>query len=177
MPLKVGPGPPCSVAVSADLADQESREATPHRGAGFDIVPDRPPGFAALLAQCPTGLPRDARCGLLLRLRGRPPARHRCGRSPHNQPTCNHADGATLVRWDAIASQRTRRPGMRVPWIATRGISDLKVGPGPPYVGPREHARPCKNAAQKSGTHGGVQLPSTRNAGKLWCARLARRKA
>ena len=30
------------------------------------------------------GLPRGARCGLLFRLRGRPPARHRRGRSPLN---------------------------------------------------------------------------------------------
>ena len=30
-----------------------------HRGAGFDIVPERPPGIAALPAQCHTGLPRE----------------------------------------------------------------------------------------------------------------------
>ena len=59
------------------------------------------------------GLPREARCGLLFRLRGRPPACHRRGRSPLNQPTSHHADGATLGRWDANASQRTRRPGIR----------------------------------------------------------------
>jgi hypothetical protein len=33
-----------------------------------------------------TGLPRGARCGHLLRLRGRPPARHRRGRSPPRYP-------------------------------------------------------------------------------------------
>jgi len=59
------------------------------------------------------GLPREARCGQLFRLRGRPPACHRRGRSPLNQPTSHHADGATLVRWDAKASQRPRRPGIR----------------------------------------------------------------
>ncbi len=31
---------------------QDPRKTPPHRGAGFDIVPDRPPGFAALIAQC-----------------------------------------------------------------------------------------------------------------------------
>ena len=91
--------------------------------AGFDIVPDRPPGFAALPAQCPTGLPRDARCGLLSRLRGRPPARHRRGRSPFNQPTSDHADGATLGRWDARASQRPRRPGLRAASGTAPGFS------------------------------------------------------
>jgi len=45
--------------------------------------------------------------------RGRPPACHRRGRSPLNQPTRDHADGATLGRWDARASQRPRRPGTR----------------------------------------------------------------
>jgi len=47
------------------------------------------------------------------RLRGRPRPRYRCGRSPPNQPTSDHADGATLVSWDAKASQLTRRPGIR----------------------------------------------------------------
>jgi len=60
------------------------------------------------------GLPRGARCGRLFRLRGRPPACHRRGRSPLNQPTSDHADGATLGRWDAKASHRPRRPMMRV---------------------------------------------------------------
>jgi hypothetical protein len=50
------------------------------------------------------GLPRGARYGLLLRLRGRPPACHRRGRSPQNQPTCDHADGATLGRWDNVTA-------------------------------------------------------------------------
>jgi len=59
------------------------------------------------------GLPREARSGLLFRLRGRPPSRRRRGRSPLNQPTNDHADGATLGRWDARASQRTRRPVSR----------------------------------------------------------------
>ncbi len=67
-----------------------------------------------------TGLPRGARCGLFFRLRGRPPARHRRGRSPFNQPTRDHADGATLGRRDAKASQRPRRPAMRA-WSRGRG--------------------------------------------------------
>jgi hypothetical protein len=96
-----------------DEARQGNAELASTGRAGFDIVPDRPPGFAAFPAQCLTGLPRRARCGLLSRLRDRPPACHRCGRSPPNQPTSDHADGATLGRWDANASRRPRRPGMR----------------------------------------------------------------
>jgi hypothetical protein len=72
-----------------------------HRGAGSAFVPERPLGDASRSAQMPTGLPRGARCGLLSRRRGRPPACHRRGRSPHNQPTSDHADGATLGRRDA----------------------------------------------------------------------------
>ena len=47
------------------------------------------------------------------RLSWRPPACHRRGRSPPNQPTHDRADGATLGRWDAKASQRPRRPVMQ----------------------------------------------------------------
>ena len=65
-------------------------------------------------AQMPTGLPRGARRGQFSRLRGRPPARHRRGRSPLRSPTRDRADGATLGRRDANASRRPRRPGMRV---------------------------------------------------------------
>ncbi len=84
-----------------------------HRGAGFDIVPERPPGFAALPAQCHAGLPRGARCGLLFRPRGRPPALEQRGRSPSIHHPRDHAARATLVSWDALASQLTRRPGLR----------------------------------------------------------------
>ncbi len=59
------------------------------------------------------GTPREARPGLLFRLGGRPPAHLRRGRSPLNQPTRDHADGATLGRRDAKASRRPRRPVMR----------------------------------------------------------------
>ncbi len=76
-----------------------------------------------------TGLPRGARCGLLSRLRGRPPAYHRRGRSPLNQPTRDHDDGATLGRRDANASQRPRRPVMR-----TRSGTTAATGTGPVSV-------------------------------------------
>ena len=59
------------------------------------------------------GLPRRARCGLLLRLRGRPPALEQRGRSPSIHHPRDHAARATLGRWDAKASQRTRRPVSR----------------------------------------------------------------
>jgi hypothetical protein len=99
------------------------------------------PATPRLAHKTRTGLPRRARCGLLLRLRGRPPACHRRGRSPHNQPTSDHADGATLGRWDAAASRRPRRPEMRVPWIATRSINDSEGGPRPTL---RRTTRTCE---------------------------------
>ncbi len=86
-----------------------------------------------------TGLPRGARCGLLSRPRGRPPARHRRGRSPLNQPTSDHADGATLGRRDAKASRRPRRPVLRA-WSGTTaatgtGPVSLSVGDKPTRIG------------------------------------------
>ena len=51
---------------------------------------------ASPFAQCRTWLPRRAPRGQFSRLRGRPPACHRRGRRPCNQPTSDHADGATL---------------------------------------------------------------------------------
>ncbi len=104
---------PCGVPGTEQEAYEYLRENTPQRGAGSAFVPERPLSGAAHPAKVPTGLPREARCGLLLRLRGRPPACHRRGRSPCNQPTRDHADGATLGRWDAKASHRPRRPGPR----------------------------------------------------------------
>ena len=70
------------------------------------------PGDAS--AQMPTGLPRRAPRGQFSRLRRRPPACHRRGRSPPNRPTSDHADGATLGRWTPSA-QRPRRPGRKEP--------------------------------------------------------------
>ncbi len=71
-----------------DEARQGNAELASTGRAGFDIVPDRPPGGASrkmsAQAQWRTGLPRRARCGLLSRLRDRPPGCHRCGRSPLN---------------------------------------------------------------------------------------------
>ncbi len=60
-------------------AAPSERKTAPHRGAGFDIVPERPPGFAALPAQCLTGLPRGAPRGQFSRRRGRPPASQKAG--------------------------------------------------------------------------------------------------
>ena len=80
------------------------------------------------------GLPREARCGLLFRLRGRPPACHRLGRSPSNQPTSDHADGATLGRWDARASQRPRRPELTEAIVQDRGDDRESAGPNLPAL-------------------------------------------
>ncbi len=66
------------------------------------IVPHRPSGTRrAPRTIASRGTPRGERCGLLFRLGGRPPAYHRRGRSPSNPPPSDHADGATLGRWDA----------------------------------------------------------------------------
>jgi hypothetical protein len=74
---------PVAVSIGNGIGiDQGTRKSASIGCAGFDIVPHRPPGTAEPPAQCHTGLPREARCGLLSRLRGRPPARHRRGRSP-----------------------------------------------------------------------------------------------
>ena len=88
-----------------------TRKTPPHRGAGYAIVLEPPPGSAPRPAQwryrAPSG---SAPQSWFSRRRGRPPARHRRGRSPLNQPTRDHADGATLGRRDANASRRPRRP-------------------------------------------------------------------
>ena len=106
--------PPTLIWIRTEAAS--TRKTAPHRGAGFDIVPDRPSRLrvAPRTMSLPGSLgERDAVC--CSRLRGRPPACHRRGRSPRNQPTSDHADGATLGRWDANASRRPRRPAMRTP--------------------------------------------------------------
>ncbi len=57
---------------------------------------------------------------------------------PFNQPTCDHADGATLGRRDANASRRPRRPVMRAMsgTTAATGTGAVSVS-----VGDRTHPR------------------------------------
>ena len=72
------------------------------------------------------------------------------GSQPSSPPTRDHADGATLGRWDATASQRTRRPALKV---ASRGQLDelftaikdwpgvdVEFAPEPSGGGPKIHA-------------------------------------
>ncbi len=120
-----------SASGTAPEANQDPRKSAPHRGAGFNIVPERLPGFAALPAQCHTGLPRGARCGLLFRPRGRPPALEQRGRSPSIHHPRDHAARATLVRWDARASRRARRP-------ESRTASGIRVRDSVRNQGPRQ---------------------------------------
>ncbi len=77
----------------------------------------KPASASVTVSDCPAPAP-DERCiggsGYTRRsvyLRGRPPACHRRGRSPSNQPTRDHADGATMGRPTPKASRRPRRPG------------------------------------------------------------------
>ncbi len=86
---------------------KETRKTPPQRGAGSAFVPERPLGGAARPAQMPTGLPRGARCGLLSRLRGRPPARHRRGPSLSINP---RATTPMVRRWAAGTPMRHSGP-------------------------------------------------------------------
>ena len=102
-------------------SDSASRTLHPHEQpgrwrstgrAGVDIVPTMPFGQPPRSAQCPTGQP--SRCTLPVRLstpRGRPPARHRRGRSLLPSPSRDRADGATLGR-PRHEPRRTRRPAL-----------------------------------------------------------------
>ncbi len=78
----------------------DRRERDVPRGAGFDNVPQSPSGTATRRAHCHTGLPREARCGLVSRRRRRPPACHRRGRRPSNPPP------ERLRRWDDAGSPK-----------------------------------------------------------------------
>ncbi len=71
-------------------------------------------------AQCRTGLPREERWGLLLRLRGRPPAFQRRGRRPPNPPP------ARPRRWcDAGSPEAAQKAGAeRTPRPNTRSVND-----------------------------------------------------
>ncbi len=105
------------------------------------------------------GTPRGARCGLLSRLRGRPPACHRRGRSHPNRPTSDHADGATLGRWDARASQRTRRPVLRTgPGTATAsGTAAIAVS----VTAPDQNTRQSRSLGRAGYVVVPDQLPGT----------------
>ncbi len=61
-----------------------------------------------------TGLPRGARCGLLYRRRGRPPARHRRGRSPPRNPARPRrwCDAGPPGRQSVTAAQKAGAVGM-----------------------------------------------------------------
>ncbi len=151
-----------------------------HRGAGFDIVPERPTGFVALLAQCHTGLPRGARSRSALPATKQAAGAPSAWSQPSLQPTSDHADGATLDRWDARASQRSRRPVMRsgsgtaaalfsghepptrfsnrapreCPLKRCLGPKRVAFGGGAPSQNRFETARPVKaNTASPQGTH------------------------
>ncbi len=84
---------------------------TPHRGAGFDIVPERPTGAAPPRSMSYPGSPGRRAISLVLPARGRPPA---CT-SAWSQPTqSTHERAAPMARrwkhWDALA------------WIARKAI-------------------------------------------------------
>ncbi len=72
----------------------------------------------------PTGLPRRARCGLLSRLRSRPPAHYRRGRSPPRLP---RATTPMVRRWVAGTQKRHGGPEGRRRGCRVRG----RCRPGP----------------------------------------------
>jgi len=108
---------------------QDTRQARPLGVPGTPLCWNHHPAPPRSPHNGATGLPREARCGLLSLLRGRPPACHRRGRSPLNQPTSDHADGATLGRWDAKASRRPRRPVLRAASV-TASVTASETAPG-----------------------------------------------
>ncbi len=81
----------------------------PPRGAGFDIVPERPPGIASRNAQCHTGLPREARSILVLPVQrqaaGAPSAWSQPFNPPPTRPCCS-GDAGPLGRQSVTASQK-----------------------------------------------------------------------
>ena len=140
-------------------ADQATRKTAPHRGAGSAFVPDRPLGGAAHSAQMPTGLPRGGRFGYLSRLRGRPPAHHRRGRSPPRLP---RATTPMVRRWAAGTPMRPGGPEGR----RCGQVPEQRQRPGQgPYPFPwaieptrisNPPGRQSVTAAQKAGAEGSV---------------------
>ncbi len=120
---------------SVTEADKGKRKTAPNGVPGTSLCRNHHPAPRRAAHNGATGLPRGARCGLLSRLRGRPPACHRRGRSPSNQPTSDHADGASA--WAAgtpLASQRPRRPGPTEHIVQDRGDSRQPAGPNLPAL-------------------------------------------
>ena len=79
----------------------------------LDIVPEPPSPCEPRPEQCLGGQPPRYTVPVqLLPRRDRPPACHRCGRSPLNNPPRDRADGATLGR-PRYEPRRTRRPALR----------------------------------------------------------------
>ncbi len=143
----------------------DRRERDVPRGAGFDNVPESPSGTATRRAHCHTGLPREARCGLVSRRRRRPPACHRRGRRPSNPPP------ERLRRWDDAGSpRRTRRPEMRDSATATAagtasGTAAIGNGHGHGYCHGFSHHRP-------SGTLGRPGVPASQRRTSSVVARV-----
>ncbi len=129
------------------------QENASHWGAGFDIVPERPTGFAALPAQCQTGLPRRAHRGQFSRQRGRPPARGRRGRSPPRFPRAT---------WDAmgVPEGRSRR---------NQGQRQRPVPGQRPRPGQRQRTEQPQD--QRSPGPSGASLPARHEAAGARAAR------
>ncbi len=133
-------------------------DSAPHRGAGFDIVPERATGIAALRAQCHTGLPREAPCGLFFRLQGRPPACHRRGRSPSiNQRTTT----PMVRRWTAGTPKRHSGPEGRCRRQVPQQQPEIPPIPNSPHS--------LGNAQPTSTTLTGRLEAHPHNARPTWC--------
>ncbi len=92
-----------------------------------------PSGAATRCAQWRYRAPPEARCDLLLRLRGRPPACHRRGRSPPNQLT-RTTPMATLGRRDALGHSGPEGRGRRSTSSKTAVTAGNPAGPNLPAL-------------------------------------------
>ncbi len=115
-----------------------------------------------------TGLPREARCGLFFRLRGRPPAYHRRGRSPPRLP---RATTPMVRRWVAGTPMRHGDPEGRCRGHGPR--QRQRPGQGPyPYPWAMEPTRvgtPPSPARRRRCKHRSAQgIPAPRHAPHEW---------
>ena len=83
---------------TATEADQARRNSPPPGVLGMTLCRINHPAPRRTAHNVHAGLPRGARCGRLFRLRDRPPARHRRGRSP---PRNLRATTPMVRRWAA----------------------------------------------------------------------------
>jgi len=93
---------------------------------------------------------------------------------PPNQPTNDHADGATLGRWDAKASQRPRRPEMKEPYggethHTDRGGGNAGTHRAAQKAGVEEWLAGGMLRITKTSHHHAGQTPAPQQLKVFWC--------